>query len=129
MKAFLNFDFVSLQAKNRLPYLQTFPFPRFYTTSVCYILTPNKWSFSGLNMQISEITKFLSSLWLLFLKPSLKLRAYCIEESLHQYLFDDLFCIPCSLGKGHPAIEVPTGRVSPLNKILIRAELFKAALR
>ena len=67
MKAFLDFDFVSLHAKNHLPYLQTFPFPRFYPTSVCYILTPNKWSFSGLNMQISEIIKFLSSLWLLLL--------------------------------------------------------------
>ena len=30
MKAFLNFDFVSLQAKNRLPYLQTFPFSQIF---------------------------------------------------------------------------------------------------
>ena len=44
-----------------------FLFPRFSPTSVCYILTPNRWSFSGLNMQIGEITKFLNSLWLLFL--------------------------------------------------------------
>ena len=87
-----------------------FLFPRFSTTSVCYILTPNKWSVSGLYMQLARLPSSSAVFGSCSFNQALSsgLTASVIICSMITY----------SLRNGHTTIEVPTGPVSPLNKIL-----------